>query len=752
MAPVDLSPESQVGQHQTLPNSQGQWPIVSRSIMSDLWYTVAKSDSCSSVAASFGITVAQFLTWNPAVSSDCAQNFWVGDAYCVGVSSATTTPGGPTFPGIPCTCDEYYTIVKGDGCPGVATKFGITVAQFLQWNPAVSSDCSSNFWVGNSYCVGVSGSKACPSTTTSAQSSASSSKASSKTSSTVFSKSSSTTTSLATKTTSVATTAGPTPATPTFPGIPCQCNLYYEVVDGDTCPSVESQFKISSDEFFAWNPSVSTDCKFNFYIGYSYCVGVSSDTSCSSSSSSVDTASINTATYSYITEGTFASSAPHPTATGWPPQPTQSGVPSNCQQYYQADRIDTCASIQHRYSHQMSMDQFLEWNPSVGANCTNLFVNYYYCIMVPTAYTDLPNATTQFTFSTPLTFPATPTWNVTQYSELQTTFSGAATPCPILIPAPWNSTCDSFASVLGISVDNLESWNNGINCTSLTPLDLYCVANPSSTLPVVTSTSTPVSSGPQPQLPGTASDCSQFWFVSGKDNCTTIASSNGITETQLEGWNPSLGSSCSGLKPSYFVCVSAGANSGSPPPVTSSTGTSTKSGVSSTATKTTSPTVTWSTPTPTQSGMVSGCSWFYLVEANDSCYDIAQDAGISLDSLYSMNPEIGTSCGSLLSGFYICLGTTGAPKTVTSGTPVAPTPQPIQTGMSSSCTRFYLVQPGDDCADLSKEAGISLSDFESWNTGLGANCNLKSGFYVCIGTSSAGTTITSGTPVPVPTS
>ena len=76
--------------------------------------------------------------------------------------------------------------------------------------------------------------------------------------------------------------------------------------------------------------------------------------------------------------------------------------------------------------------------------------------------------------------------------------------------------------------------------------------------------------------------------------------------------------------------------------------------------------------------MVSGCSWFYLVEANDSCYNIAQEAGISLDSLYSMNPALGTSCEGLLSDFYICLGTTGAPKTVTSGTPVAPTPQPIQ--------------------------------------------------------------------------
>jgi hypothetical protein len=34
-----------------------------------------------------GTSVDQFYDWNPAVSRDCVTNFWLGQAYCVGVSS-----------------------------------------------------------------------------------------------------------------------------------------------------------------------------------------------------------------------------------------------------------------------------------------------------------------------------------------------------------------------------------------------------------------------------------------------------------------------------------------------------------------------------------------------------------------------------------------------------------------------------------------------------------------------------------------
>ena len=139
------------------------------------WHTVVSGDDCQNVPARYSITFAQFRAWNPAVSADCIQNFWLEAAYCVrvgtapGTTTSTTTtspptatsnpnapetsPGGPVHPGQPGNCNGWHTIVSGDNCQNVPERYGITFAQFLEWNPAVSSDCTQNFWLESAYCV-----------------------------------------------------------------------------------------------------------------------------------------------------------------------------------------------------------------------------------------------------------------------------------------------------------------------------------------------------------------------------------------------------------------------------------------------------------------------------------------------------------------------------------------------------------------------------------------------------------------------
>lgn len=68
---------------------------------------------------------------------------------------ALSSPDEPTMTGTISTCDKWYDVVPNDTCDAVAQSFGITLSQFLAWNPAVSSDCLQNFDVGDSYCVGV---------------------------------------------------------------------------------------------------------------------------------------------------------------------------------------------------------------------------------------------------------------------------------------------------------------------------------------------------------------------------------------------------------------------------------------------------------------------------------------------------------------------------------------------------------------------------------------------------------------------
>ena len=46
------------------------------------WYTVQSGDYCSVVEQKFGITMAQLMSWNTQLSSDCS-NLWLGYSYCV---------------------------------------------------------------------------------------------------------------------------------------------------------------------------------------------------------------------------------------------------------------------------------------------------------------------------------------------------------------------------------------------------------------------------------------------------------------------------------------------------------------------------------------------------------------------------------------------------------------------------------------------------------------------------------------------
>ncbi|KAK4128906.1 carbohydrate-binding module family 50 protein [Parathielavia appendiculata] len=224
------------------------------------WDIVESGDTCGSLAESNGISLSQFLAWNPAVSSDCVTNFWLGQAYCVGVSgsgtistssstrttttsAASSTPPAPTHPGQPSDCNKWDVVQAGDGCASMAQDNGISLDQFYDWNPAVSRDCVTNFWLGQAYCVGVSGSGSTPTPTSTA---------------------------------AATTSAKPTPPAPTHTGQPSNCSKWDVVQPGDGCASMAQDNGISLNQFYDWNPAVSRDCVTNFWLGQAYCVGVSS--------------------------------------------------------------------------------------------------------------------------------------------------------------------------------------------------------------------------------------------------------------------------------------------------------------------------------------------------------------------------------------------------------------------------------------------------------------------------------------------
>jgi hypothetical protein len=153
-------------------------------------------------------------TWNTILTAGLG-------ALLVGAGPAMsqeTSPAGPTFPDTAWDCSGWHTVVDGDSCWSLEQKYNITATQFLTWNPSVSEDCVTNFWLKNSYCVRVGA------------------------------------------------------PGPTMPDIAVNCNKWHTVGDGDSCWSIEQKYNITADQFFKWNPAVSTDCVSNFWPKYSYCV------------------------------------------------------------------------------------------------------------------------------------------------------------------------------------------------------------------------------------------------------------------------------------------------------------------------------------------------------------------------------------------------------------------------------------------------------------------------------------------------
>ncbi|KZV97962.1 hypothetical protein EXIGLDRAFT_641852, partial [Exidia glandulosa HHB12029] len=55
------------------------------------FYTVQSGDTCSAIAAQFGISVATFEGLNPNINSQCT-NLQIGTAYCVGTGGGGSTP------------------------------------------------------------------------------------------------------------------------------------------------------------------------------------------------------------------------------------------------------------------------------------------------------------------------------------------------------------------------------------------------------------------------------------------------------------------------------------------------------------------------------------------------------------------------------------------------------------------------------------------------------------------------------------
>ena len=486
------------------------------------------------------------------------------------------------------------------------------------------------------------------------------------------------------------------------------------VKDGDTCDTFTNKYPgVTLQNLVDWNSEIGDRCQYlwvDYYVRWLFPYLNVSPRSESTGQDKLTIEQICTGISGWEPTGTTTSPTPTSTNGVVTPTPTQPGMVDNCDAFHLVQSGDNCATIAGDY--QITRDQFLEWNPGVGAGCSSLWLEYYVCVSV--IGQDPTGTTTTSTTASPTNGISTPT----------PTLPGMVNNCDVFHMVGEGDQCAAIAKQYGITLSQLVEYNPEVkaDCTGLWLGYYVCVSvigvDPSSTItPPPTTTPTNGIATPTPIRPGMVDNCDTFYKVEEGDVCSDIAQNYGITLGQFVKYNPEVNADCSGLWLGYYVCVSIIGDSPTPPTTTST------------------PTNGVPTPTPTRPGMVSNCDAFYKVESGDECGVIAKNHGISLTQLYKWNTEIGTDCSGLWADYYICVSVIGVDPipTTTNGNGVA-TPTPTQAGMTGNCNEFHKVVNGDNCVSIAKNAGISLSSFYAWNKGVGSDCkSLWLSYYVCIG-------------------
>jgi LysM repeat protein len=318
-----------------------------------------------------------------------------------------------------------------------------------------------------------------------------------------------------------------------------------------------------------------------------------------------------------------------PTATA--PSPTQDGLISTCNKFYKAVKGDTCAKIVQSYG-TFDVAQFTQWNPAVGDDCSGLWAQTYYCVGVPGTPTVRPSSSAPVS-----TAPAGPS----------PTQDGIISTCTRYHKAVSGDTCQKIVDQYGtFSSTQFRGWNPavGTDCAGLWLGYYYCIGIPNTPTArpttIITTTKPATPTGPSPTQDGIISTCARYHKAVSGDTCQKIVDQYGtFSSTQFRGWNPAVGTDCSGLWLGYYYCI------GVP-------GTPTVKPTSSTPKPTG---CTASVPTPTQPGAVCACKKWHKVASGNTCATIEKLYSITAANFNKWNPQVGSDCSTLWLGYNVCV-------------------------------------------------------------------------------------------------
>jgi hypothetical protein len=534
-----------------------------------------------------------------------------------------SSPGGPVHEGQPENCNGWHTVVDRDNCENVSQRYNISLEQFLEWNPAVSTDCRDNFWLESAYCVRVGERSPTPTITSS---SISSSIVSSQTTISSVSKTTSTSYASTSSFNSTYSTLHPVtswdvlptstdttwPPTKTLAGETEICNSWHRIVPGDTCQRMLDRFSIDSmDDFLSWNPAAKDDCEM-LIADYWVCIGIqrqAANTDIEWETAQPEfTEPPETTEYIPITLPTADSS--------FVPSPSHGPMPSDCKVFHQAEADQNCNDLVNMYGY-FSQEQFFSWNPALDGNCLGLWLDTWYCVGAY-ANNDLPLPANQMNKPTEGNIP-----------------SGYPTDCTRWYQTTPGDSCDLIALMFGsFSVDEFASWNPSVfsDCSGIATQAWYCIGRPGTPTTRTEGAASPTQNVPstRPTQSGIATTCTDFWFVGTDDSCDSIARKAGISLDDFYSWNRAITvGSCAGLVQDVYVCVGIDSQDGTTTDITTTPTTAPTRPVTTTA-STTAGADPVQTPSPVREDMAKDCVRFYLQHPDEYCGAMASAAGISL--------------------------------------------------------------------------------------------------------------------------
>ncbi|KAF4943987.1 hypothetical protein FGADI_13004 [Fusarium gaditjirri] len=135
----------------------------------------------------------------------------------------------PIQEGMVANCNKFHYVTSTTTCKGVLDHYKISLADFIEWNPAFGKDCT-NMWAETYACVSVNNYASSPTTNTKPSH------------------------------VGIASRNGFTTPLPIQAGMVKNCVKFHYIGAGTTCHGVLHNYKITMAQFAQWNPAVGKDC------------------------------------------------------------------------------------------------------------------------------------------------------------------------------------------------------------------------------------------------------------------------------------------------------------------------------------------------------------------------------------------------------------------------------------------------------------------------------------------------------------